>query len=167
MAYLSELTEFKRRIANLIVNDEMLVELISGEQGKTLPAADLIGKNVFLYDFVDDTLKDARTLVCLEIDEQDSTSPTARDFELHVYVCVHKSQMNFIDENGRGQIRRDLIASRIDWLLNNRTDLGFQKIKPLRGYRIIFSSDFRTKDMVYLAKWGNAIGEGLDRENPR
>lgn len=163
MAYLSELTEYKRRIANLIVNDEMLVELISGEKGKALPAADLIGKNVFLYDYVDDTLKDARTLVCLEIDEQDYTSPTARDFELHVYVCVHKSQMNFIDEDGRGQIRRDLIASRIDYLLNNRTDLGFQKVKPLRGYRIIFSSDFRTKDMVYLTKWGNAINDGLDR----
>ena len=163
MAYLSELTEYKRRIANLIVNDEMLVELISGEKGKALPAADLIGKNVFLYDYVDDTLKDARTLVCLEIDEQDYTSPTARDFELHVYVCVHKSQMNFVDEDGRGQIRRDLIASRIDYLLNNRTDLGFQKVKPLRGYRIIFSSDFRTKDMVYLTKWGNAINDGLDR----
>ena len=163
MAYLSELTEYKRRIANLIVNDEMLVELISGEKGKALPAADLIGKYVFLYDYVDDTLKDARTLVCLEIDEQDYTSPTARDFELHVYVCVHKSQMNFIDEDGRGQIRRDLIASRIDYLLNNRTDLGFQKVKPLRGYRIIFSSDFRTKDMVYLTKWGNAINDGLDR----
>ena len=158
MAYLSELTEIKRKIANLIVNDEMLVELISGEQGKQLPAADLIGKNVYLYDYVDDTLKDARTLVCIEIDENDYTSPTARDFELHVYVCVHKSQMNFIDENGRGQVRRDLIASRID-----RTDLGFQKLKPLRGYRIIFSSDFRTKDMVYTAKWGNAIGEGLNR----
>lgn len=163
MAYLSELTEIKRKIANLIVNDEMLVELISGEQGKQLPAADLIGKNVYLYDYVDDTLKDARTLVCIEIDENDYTSPTARDFELHVYVCVHKSQMNFIDENGRGQVRRDLIASRIDALLNNRTDLGFQKLKPLRGYRIIFSSDFRTKDMVYTAKWGNAIGEGLNR----
>ena len=29
MAYLSELTEFKRKIANLFVNDEMLVELVS------------------------------------------------------------------------------------------------------------------------------------------
>lgn len=163
MAYLSELTEIKRKIANLIVNDEMLVELISGERGRQLPAADLIGRNVYMYDYVDDTLKDARTLVCIEIDEGDFTSPTARDFELHIYVCVHKSQMNFIDENGRGQVRRDLIASRIDALLNNRTDLGFQKLKPLRGYRIIFSSDFRTKDMVYTAKWGNAIGEGLNR----
>lgn len=163
MAYLSELTEFKRKIANLIVNDETLVELISGKKGTLLPAAELIGQNVFLYDYVDDTLKDARTLVCIETDELDRTSPTARDFELHIYVCVHKSQMNYVDEDGRGQVRRDMICSRIDALLNNRTDMGFQKIKPLRGYRIIFSSDFRTKDMVYLAKWGNAIGEGLDR----
>ena len=163
MAYLSELTEFKRKIANLMVNDEMLVELVSGEKGKQLPAADLIGKNIYLYDYVDDTLKDARTLICIEIDEDNFTSPTARDFEIHIYVCVHKSQMNFIDETGRGQIRRDLICSRVDALLNNRTDMGFQKMKPMRGYRIIFSSDFRTKDMVYRAKWGNAIGEGLDR----
>ena len=163
MAYLSELTEFKRKIANLIVNDEMLVELISGKKGTLLPAAELIGQNVFLYDYVDDTLKDARTLVCIETDELDRTSPTARDFELHIYVSVHKSQMNYVDEDGRGQVRRDMICSRIDALLNNRTDMGFQKLKPLRGYRIIFSSDFRTKDMVYLAKWGNAIGEGLDR----
>lgn len=163
MAFLSELTEFKRRIANLIVNDEMLVELISGEKGKMLPAADLIGKNIFLYDYVDDTLKDSRTLVCIEIDERDYTSPTARDFEVHIYVCVHKSQMNYIDEEGRGQVRRDLICSRIDALLNNRTDLGFKKFEPRAGYRIIFSSDFRTKDMVYKAKWGNAIGEALDR----
>ena len=163
MAYLSELTEFKRKIANLMVNDEMLVELVSGEKGKQLPAADLIGKNIYLYDYVDDTLKDARTLICIEIDEDNFTSPTARDFEIHIYVCVHKRQMNFIDENGRGQIRRDLICSRVDALLNNRTDMGFQKMKPQRGYRIIFSSDFRTKDMVYRTKWGNAIGEGLDR----
>ena len=164
MPYLSEFTEYKRRIANLIVNDELCVELITGEKDRPLPAADLIGKNVYLYDYIDDTIKDAMVLICIEIDEGYYTSPTARDFDLHVYVSVHKSIMNYIDDDGRGQIRRDMLCSRIDNMLSNSTDFGFQKVKGAKGYRIIFSNDFRVKDMVYRIKGWNVSGNGLDRD---
>lgn len=164
MPYLSEFTEYKRRIANLIVNDELCVELITGKKNTPLPAASLIGRNVYLYDYIDDTIKDAMVLICIEVDEGYYTSPTARDFDLHIYVSVHKSLMNYVDDDGKGQIRRDMICSRIDAMLSNSTDFGFQKVKGEKGYRIIFSNDFRTKDMVYRIKDWNVSGNGLDRD---
>lgn len=163
MPFLSEFTEYKRRLANLIVKDEMCVELLTGEKGHKLPAADLIGKNVFLYDYIDETIKDAKAIICIEIDEQYATSPTARNFDLHIYVSVHKNFMNFIDEDGRGQVRRDLLCSRIDALINNSTEFGFQKLEPREGYRIVFSTDHRTKDMVYRVKGWNVYGDALVR----
>ena len=163
MLFLSEFTEYKRRLANLIVRDEMCVELLTGEKGHKLPAADLIGKYVYLYDYVDETIKDAKAIICIEIDEQYATSPTARNFDLHIYVSVHKNFMNFIDENGRGQVRRDLLCSRIDALINNSSDFGFQKLEPREGFRIVFSSDHRTKDMVYRIKGWNVYGDALVR----
>ena len=72
MPFLSEFTEYKRRLANLIVKDEMCVELLTGEKGHKLPAADLIGKNVFLYESsvsrLTNNMQQARlheTLICI------------------------------------------------------------------------------------------------------
>ena len=42
MPNLSEYTDIKKKIINLIVHDRECVDLISNTTGKTLPAADLI-----------------------------------------------------------------------------------------------------------------------------
>ncbi len=163
MPMLSELTKWKRKIANILLNDAEFVELVSLKNDLTLPAASLIGDNVYLYDYIDETVKDEKVLICIEIDEGDYVNPQSRMFNLHIYVAVHRNLMNFIDDNGHGAIRRDSICERIDHLLNGRTDLGFKKIKAGYGGRILFSNDFRTKDMHYTLQGWNLRGEALDR----
>lgn len=163
MPMLSELEEYKRKIVNLIVNDRDCVDLISCRNDLALPAASLVGDNIFLYDYVDETVKDQKVFICIEIDESDYINPQSRLFDLHIYVIIHKKLMDFIDDKGRGCIRRDSLCESIDHLLNGRTDLGFEKVTAAYGTRLIFSDDFRAKDLHYRVKGWNLRGDALDR----
>lgn len=164
MPLLSELEEYKRRILNLVINDEDCVELITGQKGLTLPAAELVNNNIYLYDYVDETVKDQKCFVCIEIDEGDSTAPQSRYFDIHIYVAVHKSLMNYIDDNGRGGVRRDAICAAIDRLINGSVDFGFDRVEAAYGGRIILSNDFHAKDLHYRVLGKNQWGEALDRK---
>lgn len=163
MPMLSELGEYKRKIINIFMNDQELVDLVSCKDNYPLPANNLIGKNFYMYDYIDETVKDQLCLVCIEIDESNFINPQARYFDLHIYVAVHKKLMEYTDKNGKSAIRRDAICARIDALLNGRTDLGFGKVEAAYGGRIVFADDFRAKDIHYRLKGWNLRGEALDR----
>lgn len=164
MPMLSELESFKAKILNMIIRDPECVELISCKKGMKLPAAELVNDNIYMYDYIDDTVKDQKVFVCIEIDEGEIGNIVSRYFDIHIYVVVHKSLMDYVDDDGRGGVRRDAICSRIDHLLNGSPDFGFGKLEASYGGRIVFSNDFRAKDLHYRALGKNLWGEGLDRQ---
>lgn len=164
MPLLSELEEYKLKIINMIVNDPDCVEFISGNKSMPLPAGSLIYDRIFPYDYIDETVKDQKSFVCIEIDEGDSTAPQSRYFDVHIYVAVHKSLMKYTDDKGRGGVRRDAICAAIDRLMNGSVDLGFGEVKAAYGGRIIFSNDFHAKDLHYRILGKNRWGESLDRQ---
>ena len=163
MPMLSELEEYKRKIVNLLVNDRELVDLVSCRNDLELPAKSLVNNNIFLYDFVDETVKDQKVFICIEVDEGDYINPQARYYDVHIYVVIHKRLMSFIDDNGRGGVRRDAICERIDHILNGRTDIGFDKVTAAWGQRLVYAEDFRAKDLHYKVKGWNLRGDALDK----
>lgn len=149
MPHLSEFTEYKRKVVNLILNDEECVELITGAEGTSLPAVSLINNQVFLYDYIDETTTDAKVHVCIEVDDGDVRGPAVSGVHLWIYVAVPKSLMNM-----NGEIRRDALANRIDTLLNGNKDFGFGKLDRKPGGRIVLHDSFRGRFLhYYVLDW--------------
>ena len=63
MPHLSSITDFKRTIANKFLRDEKFVNLVTASEDHELPASDLLSRQVFLYDYIDDTVKADRVIV--------------------------------------------------------------------------------------------------------
>jgi hypothetical protein len=144
MPHLSEFTEYKRKVVNLVLNDEECVELITGVENTTLPAISLVNTQVFPYDYIDETTTDAKVFVCVEVDEGEVKGPAVGWMHLWVYVAVPKSMMNM-----DGEIRRDALAQRIDKLLNGNRDFGFGKLERKPGGRIVLHDSFRGRFLHY------------------
>lgn len=149
MAHLSAFTEYKRRVANLILNDAECVRLITGKDDTPLPAASLINDQVYLYDYIDETTTDSKVFVCVEVDDGDVVSPAATVVHLWIYIAVPKELMNM-----HGEIRRDALAQRIDRLLNGNLDFGFGKLERRPGGRIVLHNMFRGRFLhYYVLDW--------------
>ncbi|MDD4279373.1 MAG: hypothetical protein PHX74_06520 [Candidatus Sumerlaeales bacterium] len=157
MPHLSEFTEYKKNVASLILNDSKSVELITGEKDTALPAASLINDQLFLYDYVDSTVEDAKTYVCIEVDEADVKSAAVSGIMLYVYIIVHKSLMNM-----SGEIRRDALCQRIDVLLNGNHDFGFGKLERRPGGRFSVNDSFRGRSLCYYVLDWNRFNTTLN-----
>ena len=149
MPHLSEFTEYKKKVLNLIVKDKTCVELITATSNPTLPATSLINKQLFLYDYIDETVSDEKVYVCVETDEGDVKGPAVTGVHLWIYVIVPKSMMNM-----SGEIRRDALVGRIDTLLNGNLDFGFGKLERRIGSRFNLHDTFRGRSLhYYVLDW--------------
>lgn len=155
MANLSELTAFKTRVLNLIVNDRVCVDLIANASNRPLPAKDLLNKQIFMYDFVDETVTDSNVYVCLETDRTRTNSVSTGEFWLYVTVLCHKSLMAM-----KGQIRRDALAQRIDELFNG-DELGVGKVQLMdsRRFKVPNNSMYFGRNSAYRV-YGYNLGSG-------
>ena len=156
MPHLSEFTEFKKKVINLILYDAECVELITGVENTALPAGSLLNKQVFPYDYIDETTTDAKVFVCIEVDDGDVKGPAVAGVHLWVYIAVPKILMNM-----EGEIRRDALSQRIDELLNGNMDFGFGKLERKPGGRIVLHDSFRGRFLHYYVNGWNRFGSSL------
>ena len=156
MPHLSEYTEYKKKVVNLILKDAECVELITGVENTTLPAVSLLNKQVFLYDYIDETTTDAKVFVCIEVDEGEVRTPAVGWMHLWIYIAVPKVLMNM-----EGEIRRDALAQRIDELLNGNLDFGFGKLERKPGGRIVLHDSFRGRFLHYHVRDWNRHNTSL------
>lgn len=130
-----------------MLRDREFVNLVTAVPDYPLPAADLLNKQVFLYDYIDSTVKDEKVYVCIEADDGVAYSCAVSRFDMYIYIAVPKYLMDM-----NGQIRRDAIAQRIDTLINGSTDYGFGKLERKSGGRIRLSDEFRGRVLHYTVE---------------
>ena len=147
MPHLSALTEYKKVMINAFLRDRRFVDLVTNTSDHPLPASDLLSKQVFLYDFIDGTVKDEKVYVCIEADDSWVANCAVSQFNISIYIAVPKSLMDM-----NGEIRRDAIAQRIDELINGSTDFGFGKLKRKPGGRLQFNEAFRGRVLNYTVE---------------
>lgn len=156
MPHLSSLDDFKRIIVNKFLRDRQFVDLVTNSADHELPASDLLSRQVFLYDYIDGTVKADRVFVCVEADDNWPETPAVSLFDIYITIAVPKSLMDM-----SGKIRRDAIAQRIDEMLNGSTEFGFGKLKRKPGGRVNFSEAFRARVLHYSVENWNRHGSTL------
>lgn len=147
MPHLEELDDYKRVIVNKLLRDKEFVSLVTLEDEPELPAKVLLNRQVFLYDYLDNTVTDDKVFVCVDCDDDDTVNCAVGKFVLHIWVAVPKSLMNM-----NGKIRRDALVSRIDRLINGSTEFGFGKLTRRAGGRFQMTNTFRCRVLNYTVE---------------
>lgn len=141
--YLEELSKYKIEIMKRLCLDTEIQSLIllseSQNQGR-----EMMYKNIFPYAFVPNTVTNANTFICFDLEVQRVENRTFKDINILFWIFTHQSLMR-TDEG----IRTDLIASEVDKILNGNKDLGLGTVELKKVLRVNPAKDYHGRTLVY------------------
>lgn len=123
MALLQELTDYRKKIMQMICSDQEIVDLILDKENSTVPDRSLMYSRVFPYAYTPDVTKETNTYVCFRIYVPEVMNKTFKRMNICFYVFSHQDYIRTSDG-----LRPDLIAGRIEALLNGSMDLGVGRV---------------------------------------
>lgn len=123
MALLQELTDYRKKIMQMICSDQEIVDLILDKENSTVPDRSLMYSRVFPYAYTPDATKETNTYVCFRIYVPEVMNKTFKRMNICFYVFSHQDYIRTSDG-----LRPDLIAGRIEALLNGSMDLGVGRV---------------------------------------
>lgn len=164
---LNVISDMKQTILKALLSDESIVKLIRNTSTVTLPDMPLRYTQVVPWKAVPDTQGEAKTFVTFEVDVIGVTNCAVKDFSLNIYVITHESLMKFdnavgtaLDLPDRG-VRTDILADKIDYLLNGSTDFGFGKLELKRSPTFDPIDGYHGRKLEYYVQGWNRYGEKL------
>ena len=107
----------------MICSDQEIVDLILDKENSTVPDRSLMYSRVFPYAYTPDATKETNTYVCFRIYVPEVMNKTFKRMNICFYVFSHQDYIRTSDG-----LRPDLIAGRIEALLNGSMDLGVGRV---------------------------------------
>lgn len=158
MPNLSNLTEYKNRFMEFLINNKQICSLLTDTDGESIPYDNLKYTQIFPYDFIPDTIDEQKTFICFDVDIPRVKTLAVTDVYLYVYVFTHKDLMR-IPQKG---IRPDLICHVIDTAINGDTTWGFEKLELESCTRMSPPGhDMRGRVLRYRVEDWNRFGDKL------
>lgn len=151
---LDELFDYKNQLMEALCSNESVVKLVTDEDEPNVPNLDLPYTRIFPYEFVPETVDDAGTFICLDVDIDDVANKTYLYPVIYIWVFTHKSKMHL----PTGGIRTDQLCVEIDRMLNGnrRFGLGTLELKNVGRFAPIL--DYQGRALVYAASDFNRPG---------
>ena len=141
--YLEELSKYKIEIMKRLCLSEKIQSLILLSKSQN-SGREMMYKNIFPYAFVPDTVTNAGTFICFDLEVQRVENRTFKDINILFWIFTHQSLMR-----ADGGIRTDLIASEVDKILNGNRDLGLGTVELKKVLRVNPAKDYHGRSLVY------------------
>ena len=141
--YLEELSKYKIEIMKRLCLSEKIQSLILLSKSQN-SGREMMYKNIFPYAFVPDTVTNAGTFICFDLEVQRAKNRTFKDINILFWIFTHQSLIR--TENG---IRTDILADEIDKILNGNKDLGLGSAELRKVLRINPAKDYHGRTLVY------------------
>ena len=145
--YLDQLVEYPAKIIKKISEDEHCVGLMVNKNSEKVTEDDsdkVLDENIFDYQYVDETTKEAAAYVWVEMEVPYVDNKHIKGTRIYVTIACHKSYMKLNASECRGMTgnRRDNLVRYIDKLLNEAQLMGIgalslQSVKtltPINGF---------------------------------
>lgn len=146
---LKELFDYKNRLMHDILTNKNIVALIDPTIKNIDDAYEKLAyKKVFPYDYVPDTIEDAGTYICFEVDIQKVINKTFLNPTIYIWLFTHKSQLRMSE----GGVRTDLLCAEIAESINGSKYYGLGELELYSVKRYAPISDYQGKIMMFLAK---------------
>ena len=151
---LEELYEYKNQFVQDIVTQNSIVNLLDGkctDEGRKR----LVYSQIFPYEFIPETVEEATTFICCDVDVLDVYDKTFLEPVLYVWVFTHKSKLR-LEEGG---VRTDKICCEIAKKINGSRfyGLGELSLKSVRRFSPI--NDYQGKLMTFKTREVNKYHE--------
>lgn len=144
---LEEFFDYKNQLMDDLLTSEKIVKLLKGDA--TLEdAGDLMYEQVFPFEYIPETVQDARTFICCEVDIQRVYNKTFLSPTLFIWVFTHKSLMRLPE----GGVRVDKLCSEICKEINGSRNYGLGELELATCKRFAPITDFQGKVMMFEAK---------------
>lgn len=107
---LDEFFDYKNLIMETICCDKEIVHLVTNSAEAPVPNHDLPYRQVFPFEYLPDTVDDAQTFICFDVDIARAYSKTLYVPVLYVWAFTHRSLFRLPD----GGVRLDRLSAAIN-----------------------------------------------------
>lgn len=144
---LSEFFDYKNKLMeDLLTNDE-IVKLLD-DIAELSDVYTLAYSQVFPYEYIPETVEEAKTFICFDVDIQESINKTFLLPTLYIWVFSHKSKLRLPE----GGVRTDKLASEIAKEINGSRFYGLGELNLYSVKRFAPVTDYQGKVMTFHAK---------------
>lgn len=148
-----EIVDCPSRVLSMIQQDGDIIKLLVDDPDVNTETIDLIGKQLFDYDYVSDGItEEVLSYICVDTDIRiNARDPKIKDVDLFIYIICHKDNIT-IDSRKFPTLkgnRRDNLVVKIENLLSENRDLGVGKLRLSYIDRFRVSDKYLGKVMVY------------------
>lgn len=154
---LDEFFDYKNKLMKTLCSNANIVRLVTHSKDPPVPNYDLEYTQIFPFEYVPDTVDDARTFICFDVDIARVYDKTYYEPVLYVWVFSHKSKLR-LDQGGMRGIRTDQLAVEVNKELNGSRYFGLGTLELYQVGRFSPITDYQGRVMTYTAKDFNRVG---------
>lgn len=151
---LAEFFNYKNKFMKDLCCDKEIIALITDNENGDVPNHTLAYSQVYPYEFVPETIDNGQTFVCFDVDIAEVINKTFYIPVLYVWIFTHKSKMRPV----LGGVRTDMLASKINELLNGSRFYGLGELNLKQVGRFSPINDYQGRVLTYYAKDFNRNG---------
>ena len=145
---LEELFDYKNLLMKELCGNTAIVQMLTGNDDAAVPNHGLPYTQVYPFEFVPETVDDAKTFVCFDVDIASVPNETFYVPVLYVWVFTHKSLLRM----PKGGLLLDSIAIELDKMLSGHRYYGMGKLKLDSVNRFVPIQDYQGRVLTYYAK---------------
>lgn len=149
---LSEFFDYKNKLMEDLLTNEDIVKLLDNTV-ELSNAHKLAYSNVFPYEYVPDTVEEAKTFICFDVDVQESINKTYLLPTIYIWVFSHKSKLRLPG----GGVQTDKLVSEIAKAINGSRFYGLGELDLYSVKRFAPVTDYQGKVMTFHAKEFNRL----------
>lgn len=144
---LSEFFDYKNKLMEDLLTNESIIKLLDGDVNLN-DAGKLAYTHVFPYEYIPDTVEQAKTFICFDVDVQESINKTFLLPVIYVWVFSHKSRLRLPE----GGVQTDKLAAEIAKTINGSRFYGLGELDLYSVRRFAPVTDYQGKVMTFHAK---------------
>jgi len=144
---LQDFYDYKNRLMQDLLTNETIVNLIN-DTVSIEDARSLVYSQVFPFEYVPETIQEAKTYICVDVDIDKSLNKTFLLPTLYVWVFTHKSKLRLPE----GGVRTDKLCSEIALAINGSRYYGLGELNLYSVKRFAPQTDYQGKVLIFHAK---------------
>lgn len=145
---LEEFYDYKNLLMKQLCNDPEIVRTVTDNDEATVPNHDLPYEQIFPYEFIPETVNDARNFICFDTDIVSVPNKTVYTPVIYVWVYTHKSRLRAKS----GGCTLDHMAVAVNRLLNGNRYYGLGELKLDSVRRFTPIKDYQGRVLTFYAK---------------
>lgn len=144
---LDEFFNYKNTLMKDLCCSDSVISLIVDNEGGESPKHSLAYSKIYPYEFIPETVDDAQTFICFDVDIASVINKTYYTPVLYVWVFTHKSKMHLPS----GGVRADQLAVEINKILNGSRYYGLGELDLHSVGRFSPITDYQGRVLTYYA----------------